>query len=227
MPTNVDGDKRSFGQRFNELRGDLSQTEFAKKLGISKASVGFYENGQRVPDIIVLRTIAEKCNVTADYLVGLTDSPCLELDERIVTDTTGLKPKAVRMLKGVHQLETMDAEVPSAADGTHEDSLIRDAANIMLEKWDFYEALQLLGRAAKQASTSQEPAEGTDKEKLETFANMMTACKKHGYAAINKDEYTRLTLQRAKDSLSQVAETVYKRLIEQYTETVTGGAENG
>lgn len=64
-----------FAKRFNELRGDMSQDEFSKYLGISRPTVGFYENGARIPDALVLRQIAEKCNVSVDWLLGLSDSP--------------------------------------------------------------------------------------------------------------------------------------------------------
>ena len=62
-----------FADRFIELRGKRTQEEFAKFLGISRPTVGFYESGQRIPDALILRQIAEKCNVSADYLLGLTD----------------------------------------------------------------------------------------------------------------------------------------------------------
>ena len=62
-----------FAERFAELRGERTQGEFAEFLGISRPTVGFYENGTRIPDALVLRQIAEKCQVSADWLLGLTD----------------------------------------------------------------------------------------------------------------------------------------------------------
>lgn len=64
-----------FAKRFNELRRDMSQDEFSKHLGISRPTVGFYENGARIPDALVLRQIAERCNVSTDWLLGLSNSP--------------------------------------------------------------------------------------------------------------------------------------------------------
>lgn len=63
-----------FAARFSELRGERTQAEFAEFLGISRPTVGFYENGERIPDALVLRQIAEKCGVTTDFLVGLSDN---------------------------------------------------------------------------------------------------------------------------------------------------------
>jgi transcriptional regulator with XRE-family HTH domain len=67
-----------FSQRFNELRGKMSQADFAIFLGISRPTVGFYENGDRLPDALTLRKIAERCNVPSDWLIGLTNNKSLE-----------------------------------------------------------------------------------------------------------------------------------------------------
>lgn len=63
-----------FAARFSVLRGERTQAEFAEFLGISRPTVGFYENGERIPDALVLKQIAERCGVTTDYLVGLSDN---------------------------------------------------------------------------------------------------------------------------------------------------------
>ena len=65
-----------FKERFRELQGEMSNTEFAAFLGMSRQTVGFYCNGDRIPDAVGLKEIAEKCNVSADWLLGLTDDKC-------------------------------------------------------------------------------------------------------------------------------------------------------
>lgn len=87
-----------FADRFLELRGKRTQEEFAKFLGISRPTVGFYEAGQRLPDALVLRQIAEKCNVSADYLLGLTDEKTPDMDIRSICECTGLSLKSVVFL---------------------------------------------------------------------------------------------------------------------------------
>lgn len=70
-----------FSERFHCLRirslnhrGEpMSQAEFAAYLGISRPTIGFYENGTRYPDAYVLNQIASKCHVSADWLLGLSD----------------------------------------------------------------------------------------------------------------------------------------------------------
>lgn len=67
--------KPFFSENFSNLRKNMgmSQAEFASFLGISRPSVGFYENGQRFPDANVLKRIAMKCDISSDYLLGITD----------------------------------------------------------------------------------------------------------------------------------------------------------
>lgn len=67
-----------FTERFRELQGEQSNTEFAEFLGISRQTVGFYCNGDRVPDAVTLIKIAEKCGVSADWLLGMSNFPTAE-----------------------------------------------------------------------------------------------------------------------------------------------------
>lgn len=62
-----------FRERFRELQGDMSNTEFAELLGMSRQTVGFYCNGDRIPDALTIKEIAQKCNVSTDWLLGLSD----------------------------------------------------------------------------------------------------------------------------------------------------------
>lgn len=62
-----------FTERFRELQEDRSNTEFAEFLGISRQTVGFYCNGDRIPDALGLKEVAEKCEVSTDWLLGLSD----------------------------------------------------------------------------------------------------------------------------------------------------------
>lgn len=87
---------KKFASRLNELRGGRSQAEFAEFLGISRPTVGFYENGERIPDAFVLSRIAQKCGVTTDYLVGLSDNKTI--DSSNIGKTTGLSDDAIKVL---------------------------------------------------------------------------------------------------------------------------------
>ncbi len=51
----------------------LSQSAFARILGISQDSINSYCTGRREPDFDILISIAKTLNVTTDYLLGLSD----------------------------------------------------------------------------------------------------------------------------------------------------------
>lgn len=50
----------------------LTQDELAKKLNISRSTIGMYEKGAREPDFETLELIADFFNVDIDYLLGRT-----------------------------------------------------------------------------------------------------------------------------------------------------------
>ena len=94
-----------FADRFLELRGKRTQEEFAKFLGISRPTVGFYESGQRLPDALVLRQIAGKCNVSADYLLGLTDEKTPNQDIQAICKKTGLCETSIKSIMSAKDSE--------------------------------------------------------------------------------------------------------------------------
>ena len=89
---------QQFTKRFRELRGKRDNTEFAKFLGISRQTVGFYYNGDRIPDAMMLKQIAEKCGVSTDYLLGLTDTQSTNADARAAVEYTKLPERAVNLI---------------------------------------------------------------------------------------------------------------------------------
>ena len=88
-----------FRERFRELQGNMSNTEFAEFLDISRQTVGFYCNGERIPDALGLKKIAEKCNVSADWLIGLSDIKSIDQDVKVACEYTGLTEEAVETLR--------------------------------------------------------------------------------------------------------------------------------
>ncbi len=64
-----------FAARIKELRSDMKKTQlqFSQLIGITTATLSGYENDFKKPSISVLTDIAEKCNVSTDWLCGLSD----------------------------------------------------------------------------------------------------------------------------------------------------------
>lgn len=94
-----------FRERFRELQGDMSNTEFAEFLDISRQTVGFYCNGERIPDALGLKSIAERCNVSADWLLGLSNTKSMETDLKTICHSTGLSEHAAEILCFFYQTE--------------------------------------------------------------------------------------------------------------------------
>jgi transcriptional regulator with XRE-family HTH domain len=67
----------TLGSRIKYLRErhNISQIEFAKKIGVSNAVLSRYESGDRKPDYDILNKIADYFGVSVDFLLGRTDNP--------------------------------------------------------------------------------------------------------------------------------------------------------
>lgn len=89
-----------FRAAFLDLMGDMTLQEFADKLGMSRATVGFYAAGKRIPDALGIKTIAEKCNVSADWLLGLSETKEICGDVNLVCNYTQLNADAIETIKG-------------------------------------------------------------------------------------------------------------------------------
>ena len=66
-----------FSERLSLLRREknISQRQAAKELGISQALLSHYENGLREPRLEFISTVCDYYGVSADYILGRTDSP--------------------------------------------------------------------------------------------------------------------------------------------------------
>ena len=89
-----------FGKRLKELRKANGYTieQFAELVGIAKSTLGYYENANRLPDVEVLAQIADALNVSADYLIGRTNTAALKGKMKTVCELTGLSDGAAEYL---------------------------------------------------------------------------------------------------------------------------------
>ena len=93
------------GKKLKELRtkNNLSQTDLAKKLNVGQDKISRLEQGKTDFDCSLLFDIATLFNVSADYLLGLTNAETeLKTDKdkalRISCDYTGLEEQAINKL---------------------------------------------------------------------------------------------------------------------------------
>lgn len=60
---------RTLGERIRQVRGALSQADFAAKIGINKNLLGKYERGESVPGGEILSQIHDTAGVSLDWLL--------------------------------------------------------------------------------------------------------------------------------------------------------------
>lgn len=92
-------DSKMLGNRIRELRGKTPQEVCARELGVSRGAMSYYENGTRNPDADVISRMCRYFNVSADYLLGLSDVKSTEQDMKIACEVTGLSEDAVTKLR--------------------------------------------------------------------------------------------------------------------------------
>ena len=70
-------EKEVFGQRLLVLRKakKVPQTEIAKLLGVTATQIGDMEHGKTTTSMARLYQLCKYFNVSADYLLGLSDGP--------------------------------------------------------------------------------------------------------------------------------------------------------
>jgi len=63
------------GERLKELRKEqgIGQNKLAADLGLSNASISYWEQGKQEPSASALFSLAQYFNVSVDYILGLID----------------------------------------------------------------------------------------------------------------------------------------------------------
>lgn len=87
----------TFAEIIQDLRmsKNKKRQEVADSIGISRASLEYYEKGKRKPDIEVLAKFADYYNVSADYLLGRTNAKTNDKDVQFICDYTDLTADSV------------------------------------------------------------------------------------------------------------------------------------
>ncbi|MFT3952097.1 MAG: helix-turn-helix transcriptional regulator [Oscillospiraceae bacterium] len=90
-------EKRNLPDRYADLRVEhgITQTELAKKLGLSKQGISFLESGARKLSAETLNLYADFFDVSTDYLLGRTDVRTTNVTVNEICKYTGLSEKAL------------------------------------------------------------------------------------------------------------------------------------
>lgn len=94
-------DNNIFTERFNKLiEQEKSQTAVAEKIGTKRQNIKNWKEGKFTPDITALFSICKAYNVSADWLIGITDDEIKTSDItiRAIQEYTGLSEEAIEDL---------------------------------------------------------------------------------------------------------------------------------
>lgn len=98
------------GKRLKKLRGDKTQEEVAKDIGLSRARYAHYEQGRSEPNLELIEKFANYFKVSSDYLLGLSARSKIEakLEELGMT----WEELAEKANVPIHFLKNLDNIVP-------------------------------------------------------------------------------------------------------------------
>ena len=91
-----------FSKRLRALRKEIgiSQEAFAEALGVARATLGYYEKGERLPDIEFLDLVCDKTGCSMGYLMGHSDN--MKPSNEAIGSETGLSDGAIEALMCIH-----------------------------------------------------------------------------------------------------------------------------
>lgn len=75
-----------------------TQNQIAKEIGVTRQSISQYCDGSTVPNADKLLKLAQYFNVSADYLLGLTEAKTNNKDVQFICDYTGLNESVIASL---------------------------------------------------------------------------------------------------------------------------------
>lgn len=116
-----------FPARLRELRNEknVSQQTLADTLKVSKSTIGYWENGDSLPDAESLAMLADFYGISADYLLGRSDVRSTEAGMKEICEATGLQEGAVEIL-----LELQGSMVSGDENSAHA-AMILGAVNLL------------------------------------------------------------------------------------------------
>lgn len=95
-----------FCERANQLFGDISQVELSKKLKVSQTYISAIINKKvKSPGADIVYKISQYFNVSADYLLGLSDVPTYDTELKAVCQYIGCSHEIVEFLKNNPEID--------------------------------------------------------------------------------------------------------------------------
>lgn len=93
---------------------------------VSKSSLSKYESGDQIPDIAHLYCICKALNVSADYLLGLSNAKNTALDVQAISKATGLSDNAISALQSSIKEKEENKQSPNLVPGLSNNNIDSD-----------------------------------------------------------------------------------------------------
>lgn len=111
---NIDGEKMIVRLRAMRKEKGYSQSEVARKIGVSHSCVANWENGSRTPQIQSIKTMARIYGVPIDYVCGLTEHRYdIKVPDYFSFDLTKLNSKGIDVLHNIYKAMLSSPEYSS------------------------------------------------------------------------------------------------------------------
>lgn len=111
---------KTFSERLSKLLKDkkeqgLIQDDVAKAIGVSRQALGKWANGETVPDIMDLKSLASYFEVSSDFLLGLSEFTNGDNSFKDVSKRTNIPERTLYNITKLYNLGTEfpDIEVAS------------------------------------------------------------------------------------------------------------------
>jgi transcriptional regulator with XRE-family HTH domain len=139
----------TFQKRFTDLwyKSGKTQEQLAKALGVTRPTVVGWSDGRNLPDIESLERITKLFGVSADYLLGLSDTVSPDVSLRAAVAYTGLSEVAVERL----HMGFEDVGYAGYGLSDEERNENRSTVSALIESQAFERMIQSLGQVAKWA----------------------------------------------------------------------------
>lgn len=125
----------------------MTQDKLAKALGVSRPTVAGWLNGDNIPDILDFEKIARYFGVSADYLLGLSNTATPDVSARAAVEYTGLTQAAVEWLHAGLDDYSWDTE----GNFKQEREANLATASALIDSFDFSNIIRHLREATKEA----------------------------------------------------------------------------
>lgn len=219
-----------FATRLREIMKErgVNQTSLADKITtqyvtIQRQTISLYMNGQSKPDTERLTVLAKTLDVSADWLLGLSDVQSRDGELKQVCNYTGLSEDAIKNICFAHEVER---DISTA--GTKVAFSGSFFVNRFFESPEFYKALQYVFRAVYADSMRYKPVpllrgkeNKTQEERdlIDEFAGIDERAAElfetGGKISLEGSEAAEYFVLKAKETLGQIADDVFSLSVEE------------